>query len=83
MKHVETQQSSEPERWKTGQKSPAVGDPGLLPRCLGAGGLSCEGASLQGWSTFLSNLSFQFCHQLIEVLAAAHHLPALVDGVDL
>lgn len=57
--------------------------PCLFPGGLGAWGPSCRGASVQGLGSFFSNLGLEFGHELVKVFAAAHYLPALVDGVDI
>lgn len=75
--------SHSPESGKAGQRSPAVWSPCLLPGGLGAGGPSGGGASVQSLGPFFTNLGLEFSHELVEVFAAAQHLPALVDGVDL
>lgn len=72
-----------PEGREAGQRPPAVRRPRLLLGGLRAGRSPGRGASLQGLGPFLADLGLQFRHQLVEVLAAAHHLPSLVDGVDL
>lgn len=69
-----------PERRQTGQRSSAVRG---LSGHLWAGGASCAGAPLQGLGPLLTNLGLELCHQLVKVLAAAHHLPPLVNGVNL
>lgn len=68
-----------PECRQTGQRSSAVRG---FSGHLWVGG-ACGGAHLQGLRPLLTNPGLEFCHQLVKVLAAAHHLPPLVDGVDL
>lgn len=57
--------------------------PCLLPGSLRAGGTAGRGASIQGLGPFFTNLGLEFSHKLVKVFAAAQHLPALVDGVDI
>lgn len=72
-----------PEGREAGQGPPAVWDASLLPGGFGAGGVSTHGSPIEHLCPFLSNLGLEFCHELIKVLAATRHFPALVDGVDL
>lgn len=82
---VDDVEANQPESGQAGQGSPTVRSPspGLLPGCLWAGRASSRGAPLQGLGPLLSDLGLEFCHQLVKVLASAHHLSSLVDGVDL